>query len=280
MGKTATITRGGTYVLTAVAAALFVALCWLFGDGLLVGPLWNGASWIDSPLITYLLTLAIVAAGVAQANRLPRDGLALVYPPDVATPGQVDEPLFAKVLFGNVFTSLIWLPLRLFVGRDWLSAGLHKVGVPGWTETGAALAGFWKSAIAVNEQGEGKIAYDWYRNFLQFMLDNGWQGWFAKLVVAGEILIGLGLIVGGLVGLAAFFGTLLYFNFGLAGSASSNPVLFGLGVLLVLAWRTAGYWGLDRWLLPWLGTPWERGATYGAAFGTATTAPPKRPPRG
>ncbi|HEU5431615.1 MAG TPA: hypothetical protein VFU81_08135, partial [Thermomicrobiales bacterium] len=276
MGKTTTITRGGTYGLTAVAAALFLLLCWLFGDGLLAGPIWNTASWIDSPLITYLLLLAIVAAGVAQANRLPRDGLPLVYPPDVATRGQVDEPLFAKVLFGNVFASLIWLPLRFFAGRDWLSAGLHKVGVPGWTETGAALAGFWKSAIAVNEQGQGKISYDWYRNFLQFMLDNGWQGWFAKLVVAGEILIGVGLIAGGLVGLAAFFGTLLNFNFGLAGTASSNPVLFGLGVLLVLAWRTAGYWGLDRWLLPRLGTPWQGGPIYGEAFGATATPTPER----
>ena len=27
-------------------------------------------------------------------------------------------------------------------------------------------------------------------------------------------------------------------------------------ILLVLAWKIAGWYGLDRWLLPWLGTPW------------------------
>ncbi len=277
MDTSTSITSSTTYALTAVATILFLALSWLFGDGLLTGPLWNGASWIDSPLITYLLALVIVAVGVVQASRLPRGGLTLVSPPDIATPGQVSEPLLSQLLFGNVFVSLLWLPLRFFVGRDWLSAVLHKVGVPAWTESGAALAGFWKSAITVNEQGQGQITFDWYRNLLHYMLDNGWQTWFAKLVVAGEILIGLGLIVGGLVGLAAFFGTLLNFNFGLAGSASSNPVLFGLGVLLVLAWRTAGYWGLDRWLLPLLGTPWERGSVYGSAYQREAGAP--RPPR-
>jgi thiosulfate dehydrogenase (quinone) large subunit len=38
-----------------------------------------------------------------------------------------------------------------------------------------------------------------------------------------------------------------------------HPILGFLGILLVLAWRIAGYWGLDRWLLPLLGTPWATG---------------------
>ncbi len=70
------------------------------------------------------------------------------------------------------------------------------------------------------------------------------------------------MIVGALVGIAAFFGTVLNFNFQLAGSASTNPVLFGLGVLLVLAWKIAGWWGLDRVLLPRLGTPWAPGGRF------------------
>jgi len=49
----------------------------------------------------------------------------------------------------------------------------------------------------------------------------------------------------------------LNFNFQLAGSASTNPVLFGLGVFLVLGWKVAGYWGLDRVLLKQFGTPWS-----------------------
>jgi thiosulfate dehydrogenase [quinone] large subunit len=44
----------------------------------------------------------------------------------------------------------------------------------------------------------------------------------------------------------------------LAGSASTNPILFALTVGLMLAWRVAGYYGIDRYLLPILGVPWHR----------------------
>jgi len=30
----------------------------------------------------------------------------------------------------------------------------------------------------------------------------------------------------------------------------------GLAMFVMLAWRVAGYYGVDRWLLPLLGTPW------------------------
>lgn len=31
-----------------------------------------------------------------------------------------------------------------------------------------------------------------------------------------------------------------------------------ISMLLILAWKVAGWYGLDRWLLPRLGTPWTR----------------------
>jgi thiosulfate dehydrogenase (quinone) large subunit len=60
-------------------------------------------------------------------------------------------------------------------------------------------------------------------------------------------------------GIAAFFGGFMNASYLLAGTISSNPVLFILATLLVLAWRTAGYWGLDRWLLPRVGVPGSPG---------------------
>ena len=51
------------------------------------------------------------------------------------------------------------------------------------------------------------------------------------------------------MGIAAVGGAFMNLNFMLAGSASTNPVLLLVGFLLVLAWKTAGYIGLDRWLL-------------------------------
>ena len=54
-------------------------------------------------------------------------------------------------------------------------------------------------------------------------------------------------------------------SFLLAGSSSTNPVLFTFGIGLMLAWKVAGYYGLDRYLLPRLGTPWRRGAWTGGS---------------
>jgi len=107
------------------------------------------------------------------------------------------------------------------------------------------------------------IAFDWYRGFLQSMIDAGAYTWFSKVVYIGEILIGVALILGLFTGIAAFFGGFMNWNFMMAGSASTNPVLFTLSILLVLAWKTAGWWGLDRFVLPALGTPWQPGKAIG-----------------
>ena len=40
------------------------------------------------------------------------------------------------------------------------------------------------------------------------------------------------------------------FNYLLAGSASTNPVLAATAILIVLGWKVAGWWGVDRWVLP------------------------------
>jgi thiosulfate dehydrogenase [quinone] large subunit len=68
------------------------------------------------------------------------------------------------------------------------------------------------------------------------MLKHHLAAWFAQLIVRGEIAIGIALIAGLFTGTAAFGGITMNFNFMLAGSASDEPVLFTLGILLLLAW--------------------------------------------
>ncbi len=96
------------------------------------------------------------------------------------------------------------------------------------------------------------------------MLDGGHYTWFAKLVTAGEILIGIALILGIFTGIAAFFGSFMNINYLMAGAVSTNPILFVIATWLVLAWKVAGWWGLDRWILPALGTPWRPGYIFHA----------------
>jgi thiosulfate dehydrogenase [quinone] large subunit len=57
----------------------------------------------------------------------------------------------------------------------------------------------------------------------------------------------------------------------MAGTASINPVLFTLSILLLLAWKIAGWYGIDRWLLPALGTPRKPGKLFTRGTGEPTT---------
>jgi thiosulfate dehydrogenase (quinone) large subunit len=185
-----------------------------------------------------------------------------------------DPPLLTK-LTSHPLAGWLWLPLRIYLGYQWLEASLHKLGNPKWMQTGEALMGFWKGAVAIPEGGRPAITFDWYRTFLQAMLDAQAYTWFAKLVAYGEFLIGIALILGAFTGIAAFFGGFMNFNFMLAGSASTNPLLFVIAVALILAWKVAGYIGADYVLLPFIGTPW-RGRKV-SEIEIAVPAPAARP---
>jgi thiosulfate dehydrogenase [quinone] large subunit len=170
----------------------------------------------------------------------------------------IQDPPIARFLFQSTLASWFWLVVRVFVGWSFLEAGWHKLNTPAWVDgSGQAILGFWKGALAVNN-GKPVITYDWYRAIIQALVDTNSAGWFSYLIVGGEIAVGLGLILGAFVGIAAFSGLLLNMAFLLAGTVSTNPGLAILGVLLVLAWKNAGYIGLDRFFLPLIGTPWQR----------------------
>lgn len=191
----------------------------------------------------------------------------------VAEPIEVEGPAFTRYLFSNTRAGLIWLPIRIFLGFQWVDAGWHKLTGEGWVDGGASLLGYWQRAVAIPEEGRPLISFEWYRTVLQALIDSGAQGWFAWLITLGEIAVGVGLLAGALVGFAAFFGALMNMSFLLAGSASSNPVLFTLAIGLMLAWKVAGYYGVDRWLLPMIGVPWHaKVKTGGTAFGRAPIA--------
>jgi len=177
---------------------------------------------------------------------------------------ELRDPGFFRAIFANTWLAPIWLFLRLYLGYQWLMAGAHKVwggsrwiAVPG--PDGLGLKAFWDRAVALPDTGRPAISFDWYRNFLTFMIDHSWYRWFAWVIALGEVAVGIALIVGAFVGIAAIFGAFMNFNFLMAGSASINPVMFAIAMLVVFGWKTAGWIGLDRWLLPALGTPWEPG---------------------
>lgn len=174
----------------------------------------------------------------------------------------VADPPIARFLFSDTRMSFVWLLVRVYVGWAWLDAGWHKILDTGaktnYMIDGAGILAFWNRIAAVPPPpARPAITYDWYRGFIQFLIDSDAQVVMGKVIALGETAVGLGLILGAFTGIAAVSGAFMNLNFMLAGSASTNPVLLLLGFLLVLAWKTAGYIGLDRFLLPLLGTPWK-----------------------
>jgi thiosulfate dehydrogenase (quinone) large subunit len=231
-------------VLGVVVAAL---LFWLVNPWILVPDELNAVV----TLAFWVAAIALVVVLYLDARRAPDSDRV-----------EVDGPAFARFLFSNPRAGLFWLPIRLFVGIAWLDAGWHKLTDPEWTTGGTALRSYWERAASIPDQGRPPITYEWYRDFLNQLLANNAETWFSWVIIVGELAVGVALILGALTGVAAFFGAFMNMSFLLAGSASTNPVMFILAIGLMLAWKVAGWYGLDRYLLPLLGTPWRPGTAF------------------
>ncbi|MGI1658762.1 MAG: DoxX family membrane protein [Desulfitobacterium sp.] len=148
---------------------------------------------------------------------------------------------------------VIWTVLRVYVGWEWFSHGLDKVfGASSavWVgpQAGTAVTGFLNAALA-KTGGQHPDVQGWYATFIENVaLPNA--TFFGYIVAWGELLVGLGLILGFLTSLALLAAILMNLSYLLAGAVSTNPVmLFWEGVLL-WAGAAAYYWGVDRVFLP------------------------------
>jgi thiosulfate dehydrogenase (quinone) large subunit len=222
-------------------------------------------SGAGTSLTMLIIGIILIVAVGGVLYRLSRPGHDLPSEDEVAVP----ESGWGRFLRISKLAASLYLGLRLAMAYEWLSAGWEKLQSPGWTQTGASLQAFWQKAVAVPKTGSPAITYPAYRGFIQFMLDQHWYTWFAKIVVTGELLIGLTLLLGAFTGFAALAGLLMNFNFVYAGSTSINPTLIILEALVLYGWRVAGWYGLDRFLLPSVGTPWAPGAQEKPAIQTA-----------
>ena len=194
----------------------------------------------------------------------------------------IEEPGFARILFASPAASWIWLVARLYLGYNWLHAGWEKVTgtesgwhwaftSTSWLKTSAGLKGFAGFALSNAKGPHAAVNYGWYAAFLRWIERSG-AGVLAPAIAIGEVLIGLALIFGLFTAIAALFGAMLSMAFGLAGVAGLNPVFLFAEIMLVLAWRNAGWVGLDRYILPALGTPWHPGRVFKRAPGAVAIA--------
>lgn len=177
----------------------------------------------------------------------------------------MEDPPIARFLFSDVRFSWFWLIVRLYTGYVWLTAGWEKVISPAWmgAQAGTALTGFVNGALK-QTAGAHPNVQGWYAAFLQDIVLPAAPLW-SRIVAFGELAVGIALILGIFTGIAAFFGGFMNVNYLLAGTVSTNPFLFVFATWLVLAWKTAGWIGLDHWIFPALGTPWRPGKIFHAS---------------
>lgn len=164
-----------------------------------------------------------------------------------------------KFLRENVYAAGLLVIIRWVVGWAWITAGFHKL------KDGFDAAGFLKGAIAnpVMDKATGELVYPNFVYFVEhFALPN------VKLIniaiPLGEFLVGIGLLIGGLTAIAAFFGLLMNFMFLYAGTVSTNPWLVMLGAIVMIAGANAGKFGVDYYLLPLLRKTFARIGKGGA----------------
>ncbi|MEB1808947.1 MAG: DoxX family protein [Bacillaceae bacterium] len=153
--------------------------------------------------------------------------------------------MFGQFLRKHSISAGILLFLRVYLGWAWLTAGWSKV-------TGDFHAGGYLQGSIANPvlKGEAMI-YPNYVAFLErFAIPNAEL--FSFMVAWGEVLVGLGLILGVLTSAAAFFGVMMNFAFMFAGTISTNPWMLLISMFILAAGANAGRYGGDRWVLPYL----------------------------
>ncbi|ADU31281.1 DoxX family protein [Evansella cellulosilytica] len=150
--------------------------------------------------------------------------------------------MFMNFLRNNKIAAGILTVLRIYLGWSWLTAGWGKV-------TGGFDASGYLHGVVANETVAA--TYPTYHAFIEnFALP--YAGTFSFMVAWGELLVGLGLIIGVLTTAAAFFGIMMNFAFMFAGTISTNPWMTLITIFILAAGYNAGKFGGDRWVIPYI----------------------------
>jgi thiosulfate dehydrogenase (quinone) large subunit len=130
----------------------------------------------------------------------------------------------------------IWTILRIWLGLQWFEAGYGKL-------TGGFDAGAFLGAIQPSQP--------WYADFLhRIAIPN--IAVVNVIVPWGELLVGLGLIVGLATIPALIAGAFMNLNFMLAGSTSIDPILYSAAIILLFTGSGSYFFGLDKFAIPYL----------------------------
>ena len=146
--------------------------------------------------------------------------------------------MFINFLRNNKQVSLLLAVLRVYLGYTWVMAGWGKI-------TGGQFdaSGFLQGALA-KATGENPVVQGWWAVFLENVAISNVEA-FNFLVPWGELLVGLGLLIGCFTKTAVFFGIAMNFSYMFSGTTSTNPQLVLLSMFILVSAMNAGRYGVD-----------------------------------
>ena len=138
----------------------------------------------------------------------------------------------------NKPVSILLAVLRVYLGYTWVMAGWGKI-------TGGQFdaSGFLQGALA-KATGENPVVQGWWAVFLENVAIPNVEA-FNFLVPWGELLVGLGLVIGCFTKTAVFFGIAMNFSYMFSGTTSTNPQLVLLSMFILVSAMNAGRYGID-----------------------------------
>src|SRR5439155_5721949 len=179
-----------------------------------------------------------------------------------------DRRLMSQRLSTPTLPGWAILPLRLFLGVSFLSAGLDKLGDPAFLDPAARdYIGRQIARFAPGTPLEGFLT--------NFAVPNA--DLFGVMVMGGELCIAIGVLLGLLTRFSAFMGMLLNLTFFLSATWDVRPFYFGADLPYTVAWLTLllagpGPLSLDAALRHRLASqPELPGATISGAAASAMT---------
>jgi thiosulfate dehydrogenase [quinone] large subunit len=153
--------------------------------------------------------------------------------------------MFINFLRKNKPVSILLAVLRVYLGYTWVMAGWGKI-------TGGQFdaSGFLQGALA-KATGENPVVQGWWAVFLENVAIPNVEA-FNFLVPWGELLVGLGLLIGCFTKTAVFFGIAMNFSYMFSGTTSTNPQLVLLSMFILVSAMNAGRYGVDGLIMPTL----------------------------
>lgn len=148
----------------------------------------------------------------------------------------------ARWPFSSRLAAPFWLGLRIYLGSVWLQFGLSKLRA-GWLTTNQM-----GDLLELIARGQTPTPVPQYRSVAELILALNVDRLVSIVIPVLEILFAAAFFAGVLLVPAAVGATLLNLNLILSGIAtwSFDGRIIVLQILLLLAWRVAGYLGIGE----------------------------------